>query len=87
MGKKRVVVICPGRGSYTKETLGYLQRRGVKISTEQIQMDHARKQLELPTLTELDTASAFKTQLHTKGEHASPLIYACSLADFVNIDR
>ena len=25
MAKKRLVVVCPGRGSYTKETLGYLK--------------------------------------------------------------
>ena len=50
-------------------------------------MNQERKAADLPTLTELDSAELFKTQLHTKGEHASALIYACALADFHSINR
>lgn len=87
MSRKRTLVVAPGRGSYTKDTLGYLQKKGKVISEHLEAMDGERKAADLPTLTELDSAELFKTQLHTKGEHASALIYACALADFHSIDR
>ena len=85
--KKRAVVICPGRGSYTKETMGYLRQNGSHVRDFLKDIDQRRKSLNEPTITELDQAEAFKASLHTKGEHASPLIYACAYADFMKIDR
>lgn len=93
--KKRIVVVCPGRGSYTKENLRYLERARAEASPfnrAQIEafiqeMDHFRTEWGEPTVTELDSAETFKPQVHTKGEHASPLIYSCSFADFQLIDR
>ncbi|MEM7647239.1 MAG: ACP S-malonyltransferase, partial [Pseudomonadota bacterium] len=86
MSKKRVVVVCPGRGSYTKETLGYLSQRP-SIRQELENMNSWRESLGYPSLTNLDEAEKFKVSLHTKGEHASPLIYACAFADFLEINR
>ncbi len=86
MSKKRVVVICPGRGSYTKDNLGTLLNRK-SIDKELNILDQERVKLNYPSLTELDSAETFKTSLHTKGEHASPLIYACSKADYLEINR
>jgi [acyl-carrier-protein] S-malonyltransferase len=93
--KKRVVVICPGRGSYTKETLRYLER--AKKEASPVVRDHLvgfvndldskRNLIGEPAITELDSAETFKSHVHTKGEHASPLIYACSYADFQLINR
>ena len=86
MKRKRIVVICPGRGSYTKETLNYLDKYK-KAHHEYIDfLDQKRKALGEPTLSELDGASAFESSVHTKGEHASILIHACSYLDFLNID-
>lgn len=85
--KKRVVVICPGRGSYTKETLGYLRQHGTAIQPFVSHIDRRRKELGEPTITELDNAESFKPQLHTRGEHASVLIYSCAYADFALIDK
>ena len=86
MSRKRVVVVCPGRGSYTKENLGALQnRKNIQLDLQLI--DQERKELGYPTISELDSADAFKVSLHTKGEHASPLIYACAKADFLDIDQ
>jgi acyl transferase domain-containing protein len=85
--KKRVVAICPGRGTYTKETLGYLKQYGAHVGDFLGDLDARRKQIGEPTVTELDRAAQFQPQLHTRGEHASPLIYACSYADFMAIDR
>lgn len=86
MSKKRIVVVCPGRGSYTKENLGYLSQRK-EIQNDLTLVDSLRSQLNEPTISDLDNAKVFKTSLHTKGEHASPLIYTCSLADYLSIDQ
>ena len=86
MSKKRIVVVCPGRGSYTKDTLGYL-KKNPNIKSFLSDLDERRRALGDPDITGLDSASSFKTSVHTKGEHASPLIYACSYSDFQSIDR
>lgn len=85
--KKRAVVICPGRGSYTRETLGFLNKMRPDIAEFMDDIDQRRKAWGEPTIAELDGMEAFKSQIHTKGEHASPLIYACSFADFASLDR
>lgn len=85
--KKRAVVICPGRGSYTKETLGYLRQFGGHVRDFIKDIDQRRATGGEPTISELDNDSTFKPQVHTKGEHASPLIYACAYADFMAINR
>jgi hypothetical protein len=87
MKKKRIVVVCPGRGSYTKETLGYLKQHGSHVGDFLADIDERRRSLNEPTITELDSAEVFKPNVHTKGEHASALIYACAYADFMAIDR
>ena len=86
MDKERIIVICPGRGTYTRETSGYLKKYG-KSALKYIEyMDNKRKLSGLQTLTELDESS-FKAKTHLVGEHASNLIYACSLSDFLSIDQ
>ncbi|MGE3681721.1 MAG: ACP S-malonyltransferase [Bdellovibrionales bacterium] len=85
--KKRIVVICPGRGSYTKETLGYLRQYGAAVRDFLDDMDRRRIQRNEPAITALDSADTFQPQMHTRGEHASALIYACAYADFKAIDR
>jgi [acyl-carrier-protein] S-malonyltransferase len=87
MSKKRIVVICPGRGSYTKETLGYLKQHGQHVGAFLEDIDERRRSKNEATISELDSADTFKPNVHTKGEHASPLIYACAYADFMAIDR
>lgn len=88
MKKERLLVVCPGRGSYTKETLKYLSRpRAGDIRDFVNDVDARRARLGEPTITALDNADVFQPGLHTKGENASTLIYACSYADFQSIDR
>lgn len=88
--KERLVVICPGRGSYTKETLGYLKKSRPNTKGQMKEfisdIDQRRAALGEPTISDLDNASVFQPGIHTKGENASPLIYACSYADFQSID-
>ncbi|MFT4924440.1 MAG: [acyl-carrier-protein] S-malonyltransferase [Phenylobacterium sp.] len=87
MSKQRVVVICPGRGTYNKEELGYLSRfhsdKGAMVDT----IDTYRSVHGQLTIAELDSMSNYSMKTHTAGENASPLIYGCSMGDFASIDR
>ena len=87
MSKKRIVVVCPGRGTYTKETLGYLQKYGKHVREFISDIDQRRQKLGELSISEMDNMSAFQPNIHTKGENASSLIYACAYADFMAIDR
>ena len=87
MTKKRIVVICPGRGSYTQEELGYLKRNGEGIAPLISTLDQLRQADSQPTVTELDSHKKFSVRQHTVGENASILIHACAMADFASIDR
>ena len=86
MAKERIVIICPGRGTYTRETSGYLATFGASAKNQIAYMDEQRKLVGNSTLTELDS-KPFRAKIHMSGEHASPLIYACSLSDFLSIDQ
>ena len=86
MSKKRIVVICPGRGSYTRETSNYLKEYGAPASKSIQWMDDQRETQGLLSLTNLDRQN-FKARTHMVGENASSLIYACSFSDFMSIDR
>ena len=86
MDKKRVVVVCPGRGAYTRETSGYLAKYG-KFRKDQISwMDKQRENEGLKSLSSLDL-KPFQSKIHMVGENASTLIFACSISDFSFIDQ
>lgn len=85
--KKRIVVVCPGRGSYSQNELGYLRQWAGDHQKFVDQIDTMRVENHQPSVTELDRAEKFSAKLHTPGENASALIYACSLIDFLSIDR
>jgi acyl transferase domain-containing protein len=80
------LVVCPGRGTYGKGELGYLKRfhgdKGELIAG----FDRLRAERGRPTLSELDGAERFSPALHTRGDIASPLIFAASYADYLSID-
>ncbi|MDC0737639.1 ACP S-malonyltransferase [Cognatishimia sp. SS12] len=84
--KQTAIVIAPGRGTYNKAELGYLRRHGAQaglIAT----FNDKRRALGQPTLSALDRADRFDAAVHTRGDNASALIYACAYADFLSIDR
>lgn len=88
MGKKeRVVVVCPGRGTYNKGELGYLKKYHSSQQDFIDSMDSYRHSRGQPTISELDSAKRYRTNLHNTGDNASALIYTCALADFLRIDR
>ncbi len=78
---RTAVLICPGRGTYNQAELGYLARyHGDKTALLQ-GFDAIRKAEGQEAVTALDAADRFRASLHTRGDVASPLIYASALAD------
>ncbi len=84
---KTAVVVCPGRGVYNKAELGYLARHHADKSDLLARFDRERRRLGQATLGELDGAKAYSNAIHTRGDNASALIYAATLADFLSIDE
>lgn len=73
---KRVAIVCPGRGSYTRELLGSLKR------TPSVEAaDGFRAALGRPTPSQMDAADSYTSRLHVAGENASILTATASLAD------
>jgi len=86
MTRKTAVVICPGRGTYTKTELGYLARF-FPDKPLLARFDAARATLGQETLTALDGAASYSVAKHTRGDNASGLIFAATYGDFLSIDR
>lgn len=84
---RKALVIAPGRGTYTKTELGYLKKHRPRRQALLAGLDARLAALSLPTVSELDEAERFSPATHTPGERASTLIFACSAADFLAIDR
>ena len=82
----RVLLVCPGRGSYDRSSLGYLAGRTGTAKAVIDACDAWRADRGRPTVSALDTEPAFKTSLHVAGEHASLLTFACSVADRFDLD-
>ena len=82
---KTAVVICPGRGTYTKTELGYLGRHFADRALLG-SFDIAREALGQETLSALDGSASYSVAKHTRGDNASALIYAATLGDFPAID-
>jgi len=85
--KLSALIVCPGRGTYGKAELGYLKRHHADKAELIAAFDALRAQRRQPTISELDGAERFSPALHTRGDIASPLIFAASYADFLSIDR
>ncbi|MFO7529639.1 MAG: ACP S-malonyltransferase [Marinobacter sp.] len=90
--KQKALVICPGRGTYNKEELGYLQRFHVAEGGSDkaeffARLDSYRERQNQVPISELDGRKSFSMREHTRGDNASPLIHACAYADFLSIDR
>lgn len=87
----RVVVLCPGRGSYTASDLGYLRRPAPPAARERLlevvhRVDDARIRRGDPGIREMDDAERFSSRF-LLGENASPLTFACTAFDFLRLDR
>ncbi|MEH6444626.1 MAG: ACP S-malonyltransferase, partial [Oceanospirillaceae bacterium] len=87
MSRKKAIVICPGRGTYNKTELGYLQRWHHDKPALLAQLDAYREQSGQVVISELDTMPTYSMSKHTRGDNASALVYACAYADFLSINR
>lgn len=85
--KKRVLLVCPGRGSYRPNTMGILSNRSDQAMSLIQQCDTFRAEKGRKTVSELDGSDSFKGQMHVAGENASLLTFACSLADAAELDK
>lgn len=75
----RVLVVCPGRGSYDRASLGTLRGRAPDVVElcDGWRLEHGR----VP-VSELDAADTYRSSWHVAGENASLLTAACSWADW-----
>ena len=80
---KTAVLICPGRGTYTKTELGSLAKFPDRALLARFDAERAR--LGQETLTVLDGAQAYSVARHSRGDNASALIYACTLGDSLSL--
>ncbi len=81
---KTAVLICPGRGTYTKTELGSLAKFPDPALLARFDAERAR--LGQETLTALDGAQAYSVSRHSRGDNASALIYACTLGDALSLN-
>ncbi len=84
--RKSAVVIFPGRGTYSKEELGYLARHHGDKHDFVSAIDRWRMDQEITPVTELDNAEKYLASRHASSLNASALIYTCALADFASIN-
>jgi acyl transferase domain-containing protein len=81
----RALLVCPGRGSYGKESLGTLRDRSPAATAIVAAADALRAEAGRPTISEIDAADRHSAARHVAGEHASLLTATCSLADLADL--
>ena len=86
-GKKTALVVCPGRGSYTKSELGYFSRNHADEGDLLASVDAWRAEAGQTTVSELDGAERYSLATFMRGDNASLLTFACSFADFRALQR
>jgi acyl transferase domain-containing protein len=89
--RRRVALVCPGRGTYTKTELGTFARPAPPGIADEIRAmvqyaDDVRAARGDATLTELDDARQFSAR-HVAGENAGALIFTATAADALRLDR
>lgn len=84
---KTAVIICPGRGTYNKSELGYINKYHQLCAGVLSKFDKIRLLRGQAPVSELDGAQSFTARVHTRGDNASPLIYAASFFDTSMIDE
>ena len=85
--KKTAIVICPGRGTYNADEIGYLKRYHSDKTAFIDMLDRVRADAGQSAISELDTMDKYSQSIHGKGDNASLLIYACALSDYFSINR
>jgi [acyl-carrier-protein] S-malonyltransferase len=73
----RLAIVCPGRGSYVESSMRTLPAEHPWVR----EAEELRRELDLPSLVELDSAERFSGALHLRPANVSPLIYLISMLD------
>jgi len=73
----RVVLLCPGRGSYTEKSLRSLDPREEFVRSA----EDLRREYELEPLLALDGSARFEPARHLRPANAAALIYVCTMLD------
>jgi [acyl-carrier-protein] S-malonyltransferase len=85
----RAVLVCPGRGSYTKAELGSIAARaaagGPAAERLLLLADGLRAAAGRPGVRALDSEPSFRAA-HLEGENASALIFAATALDAATLD-
>jgi [acyl-carrier-protein] S-malonyltransferase len=81
----RTLIVCPGRGSYDRTSLGQLRGRSGRAADVIAACDRWRESVGRTPVFALDAADAFQSRLHLAGENASLLTFACSMADLADL--
>lgn len=81
----KAVVVCPGRGTYGKAELGSLLKLHSGKSALIAGYEAIRKDMGQETLAELDGAKSFDFARHTRGDNASAIIHAMTVADAMDL--
>lgn len=80
--------MCPGRGTYNRGELGYLNRTSASTGSDFLDTaDAVRAGQGQPGVRELDGATSFSVTQHGRGDNAAALIFASSFTDFLTIDE
>ena len=87
MSRRTALLVCPGRGVYNAPELGYLARHHAGRAALIAGFDAQRRALGQTPVADLDAADRFSLARYSRGDNASALIYACSYADSLVIDR
>ncbi len=87
MSRQSAVVVCPGRGVYGRDELGYLSRFHAAKSEFLSEVDAHRESHGREPVRALDGREKYAASLHASSKNASALIYAAALADYQDIDR
>ncbi len=85
--RRTALVVCPGRGTYNKTELGYLRRFHSKRAGLIAMADAYRRGRGQPAISELDSSASYDLSTFSRGDNAATLIYVCSIADYLAIDR
>ncbi len=80
---KRALILCPGRGSYSRDCLGSLS--GLESEALNV-FEEMRATASRPTPRQMDSEQKFSSKLHVRGENASSLTAAVSLADLDQVN-
>ncbi len=73
----RIVILCPGRGSYTEATLGSLDPDDPLVRIA----ERRRADFGLEPLLALDQSERFEPARHLRPAHVSPLIFVKAMID------